>query len=74
MTLAQLFLGCIFRHGDLLRTRDDQGYLALECADCGKTTPLFQQPVFNCPSSRPRPSMVKESRFANHRVGEVATL
>jgi hypothetical protein len=49
MTFLQLLSPCLFRHGDKLITRDEEGYLALQCADCGEITRLFEQPVVKGP-------------------------
>ena len=49
MKFLQLLSPCLFRHGDLLRTRDEKGHLALQCADCGAITRLFEQPVIKGP-------------------------
>jgi hypothetical protein len=49
MTFLQLFSPCLFGHGDMLRTRDDQGHLALQCMDCGHTTRVLEQPPIRGP-------------------------
>ena len=49
MRFSQLLSPCLFRHGNQLRTRDEEGYLALQCADCGEITRLFEQPVIKGP-------------------------
>ena len=49
MKFLQLLSPCVFRHGHQLRTRDAEGHLALECADCGAMTRLFEQPVIKGP-------------------------
>ena len=49
MTLLQLFSRCLFRHGNMLRTRDEAGHLVLQCAECGEVTRLFEQPVIKGP-------------------------
>ena len=49
MKFLQLLSPCLFRHGDQLRTRDEDGHLALQCADCGAITRLFEQPVIKGP-------------------------
>lgn len=49
MRFLQLLSPCLFGHGNTLRTRDEEGYLALQCADCGKVTRLFAQPVIKGP-------------------------
>lgn len=49
MKFLQLLTPCLFGHGNKLRTRDEEGYLALQCADCGEITRLFAQPVIKGP-------------------------
>ena len=34
--LSQLLSPCVFGHAHMLRTRDEEGYLALQCEDCGQ--------------------------------------
>ena len=55
MKLLQLFSPCLFRHGNKLRTRDEEGYLALQCADCGEIMRLFEQPVIKGPKHAVEP-------------------
>ncbi len=74
MTQSLLLSRCIFSHGDMLRTRDEQGYLALECADCGKTTRLFQQPVIKGPPSTGRTSTATNSSVSDHYRSDVAAV
>jgi hypothetical protein len=49
MRLSQLLSPCFFGHGDKLRARDEEGYLVLQCAECGENTRLFEQPVIKGP-------------------------
>lgn len=49
MKFLQLLSPCLFRHGNKLRTRDEEGHLALQCEDCGEITRLFEQPVIKGP-------------------------
>jgi hypothetical protein len=49
MKFLQLLSPCLFGHGNMLRTRDEEGYLALQCAECGAITRLFDQPVIKGP-------------------------
>jgi hypothetical protein len=49
MRFLQLLSPCLFQHGDKLRTRDDNGHLVLQCADCGEVTRLLEQPVIRGP-------------------------
>jgi len=55
MTLSQLLSPCVFGHGDMLRTRDADGHLALECADCGHVRPVLQEAVIRGPRHRTVP-------------------
>ena len=55
MKFLQLLSPCVFGHGDRLRTRDEEGYLALQCADCGQITRLFEQPVIKGPKHDAEP-------------------
>ena len=55
MKFLQLLSPCVFGHGDTLKTRDAEGYLALECADCGEITRLFDQPVIKGPKLNVEP-------------------
>ena len=49
MTFLQLLSPCLFGHGNKLRTRDEEGNLALQCEDCGHVTRIFKQPVIKGP-------------------------
>lgn len=49
MTILKLFSRCLFGHGDQLRTRDGEGYLVLQCTECGEVTRLFEQPLIKGP-------------------------
>jgi hypothetical protein len=49
MRFLQFFSPCLIGHGNQLRTRDHEGYLALQCEDCGAITRLFKQPVIKGP-------------------------
>ena len=55
MTFLQLFSRCLFRHGNMLRTRDEEGHLILQCADCGEVTRLLEQPVIKGPKHEVEP-------------------
>ncbi len=48
-TLSHVLSSCAFGHGDLLRMRDEEGYLALQCADCGRVTRVLDKPVIKGP-------------------------
>ena len=47
--LQQLLSPCLFGHGHLLRTRDEEGHLALQCGDCGRMTRVLVQPAIKGP-------------------------
>jgi hypothetical protein len=49
MKFLQLLSPCLLGHGNRLRTRDEEGHLALQCEDCGQITRLFEQPVIKGP-------------------------
>ena len=55
MRMSLLLSPCLFGHGNKLRARDDEGYLVLECADCGEVTRLFEQPVIKGPKHDVQP-------------------
>jgi hypothetical protein len=55
MRFSQLLSPCLFRHGNKLRTRDEEGHLALQCEDCGEITRLFEQPVIKGPKQHVEP-------------------
>jgi len=48
-TFRQVLSPCVLGHGDMLKTRDDEGQLALECADCGHVRRVLQQPAIKGP-------------------------
>jgi hypothetical protein len=54
-TLRQLRSPCVLGHGEMLRTRDEDGQLALECADCGHVRPVLQQPAIKGPKHHAAP-------------------
>jgi hypothetical protein len=53
--LSQLLSPCLFGHGDLVRTRDDQGFLTLQCADCGHASRVLLEPAIKGPRHVPVP-------------------
>ena len=55
MRLSQLLSPCLFSHGNQLRARDEEGYLVLQCADCGEATRLFEQEVVKGPKYHAQP-------------------
>lgn len=54
-TLSVVLSSCAFGHGDMLRTRDEEGYMALQCADCGLVTRVLDKPVIKGPKFRVEP-------------------
>jgi hypothetical protein len=48
-TLRQLLSPCVLGHGEMLKTRDAEGQLALECVDCGHVKRILQQPAIKGP-------------------------
>ena len=52
-TLRRLFSPCLFGHGQMLRTRDEDGYLALQCMDCWHSTRVLEQPTIRGPQQHP---------------------
>jgi hypothetical protein len=47
--MSQLMSSCAFGHGDRLRTRDEEGFLALQCADCGQVKRVLEKPAIKGP-------------------------
>ena len=47
--VSRLWSACAFGHGDMLRTRDEEGFLALQCADCGQVHRVLDKPVIKGP-------------------------
>jgi hypothetical protein len=54
-TVSRLLSPCAFGHGDMLRTRDDDGFLALQCADCGHTRRVLDTPAIKGPKLHAAP-------------------
>ena len=55
MTFLKLLSPCIFGHGNLLRTRDEEGFLALQCEDCGQTNRIMVRPAIKGPKLHATP-------------------
>jgi hypothetical protein len=56
-TLKQtLFSACVLGHGHMLKTRDEEGYLALQCMDCGQTTRVLQRQAIKGPKLNATPA------------------
>lgn len=53
--LAKALASCIFTHGDTIRTRDEEGYLALQCVDCGQMRRVLDQPPIKGPKLHAAP-------------------
>ena len=49
MTFRQLPSPCMLGHGDMLKSRDAEGQLGPECADCGHVRRIFQEPAIKGP-------------------------
>ena len=47
--VSRLMSPCAFGHGDTLRMRDEEGHLALQCADCGHVTRVLETPTIKGP-------------------------
>ena len=69
---SRLLSPCAFGHGQTLRTRDQEGHLALECADCGHVMRVLETPMIKGPKHRATPvlgaptttaKVVKQDRF-----------
>lgn len=53
--VSQLVSPCAFGHGDRLRTRDDEGFFALQCADCGQLKRVLATPAIKGPRFHAEP-------------------
>lgn len=53
--VSQLLSPCAFGHGDKLRTRDEEGFFALQCADCGHVKRVLDTPVIKGPRLHAEP-------------------
>ena len=53
--VSQLLSPCVFGHGHMLRTRDDEGFLALQCADCGQVRRVLDKPAIKGPKLHAAP-------------------
>lgn len=53
--VSQLLTPCAFGHGDLLRTRDEEGFFALQCADCGHVKRVLDTPAIKGPRLHAEP-------------------
>ena len=47
--VSQLLSPCVLGHGNMLKTRDEEGYLALQCEDCGHVKRVLEQPAIKGP-------------------------
>ena len=50
-----LFSPCVLSHGHMLKTRDEEGYLALQCMDCGQTTRVLERQAIKGPKLNATP-------------------
>jgi hypothetical protein len=53
--VSQLLSPCAFGHGNMLRTRDDEGFLTLQCADCGRAKRVLDTPAIKGPKLHATP-------------------
>jgi hypothetical protein len=53
--VSQLLSPCAFGHGHTLRTRDEEGFLALQCADCGQVRRVLEKPTIKGPKLHAEP-------------------
>src|SRR3954465_2141189 len=53
-TLSGVLSSCAFGHGNMLRTRDE-GFMALECEDCGHITRVLDKPAIKGPRFHAEP-------------------
>ena len=53
--VSRLLSPCAFGHGDLLRTRDEEGVFALQCADCGHVKRVLDTPAIKGPKLHAAP-------------------
>ena len=65
MKVSQLLSPCVLGHGDMLRMRDEEGFLALQCADCGHVTRVLAKPAIKGPRLHAAP--VKGAPLTNVR-------
>jgi hypothetical protein len=55
MKLLRLLSPCLFGHGHMLKTRDEDGHLALQCVECGQATRVLVQPAIKGPKHHAAP-------------------
>jgi uncharacterized C2H2 Zn-finger protein len=53
--VSQLLSPCALGHGDMLRIRDEEGFLALQCPDCGQVKRVLQKPTIKGPQHHAAP-------------------
>ena len=53
--VSQLLSPCALGHGDMLRIRDEEGFLTLQCADCGQAKRVLQKPTIKGPKHHAPP-------------------
>ena len=53
--VSQLLSPCALGHGHMLKTRDTEGFLALQCEDCGRVKRLLQKPAIKGPKHHAPP-------------------
>jgi hypothetical protein len=52
---SELLSPCMFGHGEMFRTRDKDGHLALECAECGKVKRVLEDEPIKGPQFHAAP-------------------
>ena len=53
--VSHLLSPCVLGHGDMLRMRDEEGFLALQCADCGRVKRVLAKPAIKGPQLHAAP-------------------
>ena len=53
--VSQILSPCAFGHGDRLRTRDEEGFFALQCPDCGHVKRVLEKPAIKGPKFHAAP-------------------
>jgi len=53
--VSQLLSPCVFGHDHMLKTRDEEGFLALQCADCGQVQRVLDKPAIKGPKLHAAP-------------------
>ena len=51
-TILRLFSPCVLGHGEMLRARDEEGHLTLQCMDCWQATRVLEHTALRGPEHR----------------------